>query len=438
MNSRLFASILLLLQACGGGNDGGGESADPAERPNIVLIVADDLGYADLGIQGSPDVLTPHIDSLAANGVRFTSGYVSSPVCSPTRAGLMTGRFQQRFGHEVNPPSPAHPGFGLPLGEITMAEKLGASGYATALVGKWHLGNEPHFHPLNRGFDEFFGFLGGSHSYVDWSADISDPILRDFDPVVESGYLTDALTREAVSFIRRHKEVPFFLSLTYNAVHRPLETPPQQYMERFPGVSDPKRKKFLAMLAAMDDGVGAVMGAIRAAGLENTTLLVFLADNGGLTSLNTSLNTPLRGEKEQLWEGGIRVPFIMRWKGRVPAGLVFDAPVVQLDLFATALAAAGVAQPSDRVIDGVNLIPHLDGTDPRMPHAALFWRFGSLSAARKGNWKLLRDGTNPPQLFDLTEDIGETTDLASARPEIVSELEADLAVWSEQLVPALW
>ena len=430
--------VLLLLHACGGGNGGGSGPPAPDERTNIILIIADDLGYADLGVQGSPDVLSPHIDSLAAEGVRFTSGYVSSPECSPTRAGLMTGRYQQRFGHEFNPPRPPPAGFGLPLEEITLAEKLKAAGYATGLVGKWHLGSEAHFHPLNRGFDEFFGFLGGSHSYADWSSDPADPILRDFEPVVESTYLTEAFTREAVSFVQRHKDGPFFLSLTYNAVHRPLETPPRRYMDRFPDVSDPKRKKFLAMLAAMDDGVGAVLDAVQAAGVGQRTLVIFHSDNGGPTSLNTSLNTPLRGEKEQLWEGGIRVPFIVRWNGRLPAGLVYDRPVAQLDLFTTALAAAGVAPPDDRTIDGVNLIPYLDGTNPGEPHAALYWRSGSLSAARNGNWKLVNDGQNPSQLFDLAGDIGETTDLASSQPDVVSELEAELAAWQAELVPALW
>ncbi len=422
---RALVVFLFLLHAC---------REAPDERPNIVLIIADDLGYADLGVQGSLDVLSPHIDSLAANGARFTSGYVSSPVCSPTRAGLMTGRYQQRFGHETNPPRPAPPGVGLPLEEVTIADKLKAAGYATGLVGKWHLGTEMPFHPLNRGFDEFFGFLSDQHSYIDWSSDTTDPILRDFDPVFETSYLTEALTRKAVAFVQRHKGGPFFLCLTYNAVHSPMETPPQQYMDRFSGVTDPKRRTFLAMLAAMDDGVGDVLGALRAAGVEEETLVILHSDNGG----RTSVNTPLRGEKSQLWEGGIRVPFLVQWKGRVPAGLVYDNPVMQLDIFTTALAAAGVEPPSDRAIDGVNLIPYLDGTDPGAPHAALFWRSGNPSAARKGDWKLFEDGVNPPQLFDLAEDIGETKDLASLRPDIVSELEADLAAWEAQLVPPLW
>jgi arylsulfatase A-like enzyme len=426
--------FLLALQSCGGGHGGGAVPAPPDRRTNIVVIVADDLGYADLGIQGSPEVLTPHLDALAAAGARLTNAYVSAPICSPTRAGLMTGRYPQRFGLEFNPPSPAPPEFGLPLGETTLAEELRGAGYVTGLVGKWHLGIEAEFHPLNRGFDEFFGFLGGNHSYRDWSFN-DDPVLRGFEPAPDGAYLTDAFSREAVSFIRRHADVPFFLYLSYNAVHRPMEKPPQHYLDRFPDVSDPRRQKLLAMLAAMDDGIGAVLDEIDAAGLGSSTLVVFLSDNGAPTELNRSLNTPLRGGKEELFEGGIRVPFIVRWDGRIPAGLEYGDPVIQLDVLPTALAAAGIAAPVDREIDGVNLVPHLDGTGAGEPHAVLFWRYGEPSAVRRGDWKLLSPGTGPAQLFDLANDIGETTDLAASRPEVVAELEAELADWQAQLQP---
>jgi arylsulfatase A-like enzyme len=425
---------LLLLHACGGSGDAGGTPVPPAARPNIVLIIADDLGYADLGVQGSADALTPHIDSLAASGARLTQGYVSAPACSPTRAGLMTGRYQQRFGHELNPPNPSPPDFGLPLEETTIAEALQASGYATGLVGKWHLGTAAQFHPLNRGFDEFFGFLAGSHSYRDWSAG-NDPVLRGFEPVDDGGYLTDAFTREAVSFIRRHTAEPFFLCLSYNAVHRPMERPPRRYLDRFPDTPDPLRRKLLAKLAAMDDGVGRVVEAIEAAGLAQTTLFVFLSDNGAPTALNGSLNTPLRGGKEEVFEGGIRVPFIVRWAGRVPSGLEYAEPVIQLDVFPTVLAAAGVSLPGDREIDGVDLLPHLDGTSTAPPHATLFWRYGAPSAVRKGGWKLVKDGPGPSQLFDIAVDVAESTDLAPSMPEVVSELESELADWQAQHVP---
>jgi arylsulfatase A-like enzyme len=438
MNRRTLLGILLLLQACSGGTGDGFASPPPETRPNIVLIVADDLGFADLGVQGSPDVLSPHIDAIAAQGVRFTAGYVSAPDCSPTRAGMLTGRYQQRFGHERSPRRPSPPGVGLPLEEITLADKLKDAGYATGLVGKWHLGTDPEFHPLNRGFDEFFGFLWGKHSYLDWSSDATNPILRGFEPVVESTYLTEAITREAVSFIDRHRGAPFFLCLAYNAVHEPMETPPTRYLDRFPAATEPQRKTLLAMLAAMDDGVGKVMDKLRAAGILENTLVIFLSDNGGPTSVNTSRNLPLRGEKTELWEGGIRVPFLLQWNGRVPAGRVYENPVIQLDIFSTALAAARVEPQDDKVIDGVDLVPYLSGERDGAPHGELFWRYGTPSAVRKGQWKLLRTGGVPPKLFDLLSDPGETTDLASKQPEIASELDADLSAWKAELISPRW
>jgi arylsulfatase A-like enzyme len=434
---RLLLLAVLLLQACCGGGEGGA-SASPDRRPNIVLIVADDLGYADLGIQGSGDVLSPRIDALASEGVRFTDGYVSAPDCSPTRAGLMTGRYPERFGLERSPPRPSPAGVGLPLEETTLADLLKDAGYATGLVGKWHLGADPEFHPLNRGFGEFFGFLWGKHSYVDWNSDTTNPILRGFDPVVETTYLTEAFTREAVSFIARHRGGPFFLCVAYNAVHEPLEPPPAKYLGRFAGVTDPQRRNFLGMLAVMDDGVGKVMDALDAARVADNTLVIFLSDNGGAPAVNASLNRPLRGEKAELWEGGIRVPYLMRWRSRIPAGLVYGDPVIQLDVFTTALVAAGIAPPRDRPIDGVDLLPHLDGRDAGAPHAELFWRYGTPSAVRKGRWKLVRAGGRPPQLFDLVRDAAETTDLAAARPDVVAALDADLGTWRAGLMPPRW
>jgi arylsulfatase A-like enzyme len=437
-----FALAASLLPACGsgGGGGGGGGSSLPGiggRRPNIVLIVADDLGYADLGVQGATDVRTPHIDSIAARGVRFTSGYASGAVCSPTRAGLLTGRYQQRFGHEMNLRYPFPPGGGLPVGEKTLADCLRPLGYATGLVGKWHLGVEPQFFPLSRGFDEFFGFLYGDHSYTVWDAEPANPVYRGTQPVVESTYLTDAFTREAVSFVDRHRDEPFFLYLAFSAPHDPLEAP-AVYQNRFPGISDPRRRTFAAMMSAMDDGVGAVLSKLRALGIEDDTIVVFLSDNGGIPAENTSRNDPLRGEKGQLYEGGIRVPFMVQWTGRLAGGRVSDVPVSSLDLFATALAAAGGSPPTDRVIDSVDLMPYLDGRASGSPHPILFWRYGSPAAVRKGDWKLVKVGTNPSQLFDLAVDVREQTNLAASRPAVVAELEADLTAWKAQLVPPLW
>ena len=258
-------------------------SAAGAARPNILVIVADDLGYADLGVQGCKDIPTPHIDSLAKNGVRFTSGYVSCPVCSPTRAGLMTGRYQQRFGHEFNPGPAlaAEPDFGLSLKEVPLPQRLKDLGYVTGMFGKWHLGYQPQFHPLKRGFDEFLGFLGGSHSYVD-NRDGANPVQRGTKPVNEVTYTTEMFAAAATDFVARHKADPFFVYLPFNAVHGPLQAT-DKYLKRFESISDPKRRTFAAMLSAMDDGVGQVLDKLRELGLEENTLIVFFSDNGGPT-----------------------------------------------------------------------------------------------------------------------------------------------------------
>jgi len=419
-----------------------GESPKPgpgAARPNIIVIVADDLGYGDLGCQGGKDIPTPNIDSLARNGVRFSSGYVSCPVCSPTRAGLMTGRYQQRFGHEFNPGAPAQAGseFGLPLTERTLADYLQAAGYVTGMVGKWHLGLRPQFHPLKRGFREYFGFLHGAHSYIDAKADPQNLILRGTEPLDEKEYLTEAFTREAVAFLERHYQAPFFLYLTYNAVHAPLQAP-EKYLSRFSQITDPKRRTYAAMLSAMDDGVGAVLKELRDRGIEDNTLIFFISDNGGPTQNNGSSNAPLRGNKAQLWEGGIRVPFMIQWKQQLPAGRVCDQPVISLDILPTALAAAGVAMPETPPLDGANLLPCVTGKSKQPPHQALYWRFGTNSAIRLGNYKLLKLGARPLQLFDLQADIGEQHDLAAQKPEIVKTLAVKLKAWDSQLETPRW
>ena len=424
------------LYTAGGGATG---ALVGAPQPNIIVILADDQGYADLGCQGAKDVATPHIDSLAAGGVRFTNGYVSGPVCSPTRAGLMTGRYQQRFGHEFNPgrSAAAYETVGLPLSQITIADALKQAGYATGIVGKWHLGWAPKFHPLRRGFDELFGFLGGSHSYLDAKADPLDPILRGTEAVDEKEYLTDAFTREAVSFISRHKDHPFFLYLAYNAVHAPLQAT-EKYLGRFAHIADPKRSTYAAMLAAMDDGAGAVLRRLREDGLERDTMVFFFSDNGGPIGVNGSDNSPLSGAKGTVLEGGIRVPFILQWPERVPAGKVYDEPVISLDVFPTAVAAARGGVPRDRVMDGVDIIPYVTGAAKGRPHETLFWRSGEQRAVRRGQWKLVRAAGAPPALYDLSRDIGERQDLAKDQPQLAQELDQALGKWESQLAPPLW
>ena len=424
--------------------------------PNIVLIVSDDMGYGDIGIHGSKDIPTPNIDALAKGGVRFTDAYVTGPYCSPTRAGLLTGRYPQRFGHEFNVErSPAHPDAGLPLGETTLANRLKSAGYRTAIFGKWHLGFTEKHHPLSRGFDEFFGFLAGQHSYVDPQPSGPNPLLEGRIPVQQSTYLTDALTDRAVAFIRRHKSQPFFVYLAFNAVHIPMEAP-EKYVTRFPKIADGQRRTYAAMLSAMDDGIGRTLDALRREGLEENTLVIFFNDNGGPTmpgtTINGASNGPLRGSKRQTWEGGIRVASAFRWKGRLPENSVEHRPIIQLDVLPTALAAAGVAIQRRWGLDGVNLLPYLTGQRSGPPHEALYWRLGQNMAIRKGDWKLVRTSERPLEnvdasafadlsgagLYNLADDIGETTDLAAEHPERVKELAAAWRQWNARLISPLW
>src|SRR2546423_69943 len=357
-----------------------------AQKPNILIIVADDLGYGELSCQGNPQIPTPQIDSLAKNGVRFTSGYVSGPYCSPTRAGLMTGRYQQRFGHEFNP-GPAQsssPDFGLSLKEKTIGDRFKEIGYATGWFGKSHLGYLPQFHPLKRGFDEYFGFLGGAHDYLDAAADAHNPILRGTNTVSEIDYTTDAFGREAIAFIEKHHGQPWLCYLPFNAVHAPLEST-EKYLSRFASIEEKKRRTFAAMLSAMDDAVGKVITKLREHDLEKDTLIFFFSDNGGPTAMTTSGNGPLRGFKAQTWEGGIRVPWIIQWKGHIPAGKTDDRPIIQLDILPTALAAAGSPARPEWKLDGVNLLPFFTGEQAGAPHQALYWRFGQQIALRMGD-----------------------------------------------------
>lgn len=408
-------------------------------RPNVIVILADDLGYADTGFQGATDIPTPHLDRLAQGGVRFTNGYVSHPFCSPTRAGLMTGRYQQRFGHENNPVfNRADETAGLPLSEITLPQIVRQAGYATGIIGKWHLGAAPQFHPMKRGFQEMFGFLGGGHDY--FKAEGHDareyliPIERDGRPVEQPGYLTSAFSNEAAAFLRRHRKDPFFLYLAYNAPHTPLQTT-EKYMARVRHIADETRRQYAAMVCSVDDGVGQVMDTLRELRLERDTLVVFLSDNGGPVTVTHSSNAPLNAAKGSVLEGGIRVPFVMHWTGRLTAGAVYRHPVISLDILPTAAALAGAPLP-DRKIDGVDLIPYVTGKKAGPPHDRLFWRWGGGPrwAVREGRHKLVQAGDGAPQLFDLEADAGETRDLAAAMPALRDRLEAAYRQWNSELI----
>jgi arylsulfatase A-like enzyme len=419
-------------------------SSEKRSVPNILLILADDLGYADVGFQGCKDIPTPHLDALAAAGVRLTNGYVSGPYCSPTRAGLMTGRYQTRFGHEFNPGS----GNGLPLSETTIADRLTAAGYVTGLVGKWHLGELPQFHPQKRGFREFFGFLEGMHDYFRPAG-----ILRGAEPAGKLDYTTDAFGREAVAFIERHRAEPWFLYLAFNAVHTPMQATDDR-LAKFPGIADTQRRTYAAMTLALDEAVGKVRKKLADSGLEKNTLVVFFSDNGGPTmpgtTINGSRNTPLRGSKRTTLEGGIRVPFVISWPGRIKPG-VDDRPVIQLDAHVTALAAAGVDVKPEWKLDGVNLLPFLSGEKAGAPHEALYWRLGQQMAIRVGDYKLVRYDSNADtrtgrsdqpvtaaKLYRLADDIGESRDLAAAMPEKVKELQSQWDAWNATQAAPLW
>jgi arylsulfatase A-like enzyme/catechol 2,3-dioxygenase-like lactoylglutathione lyase family enzyme len=408
-------------------------------KPNIIIFLADDLGYADIGVNGCKDIPTPHIDSLAKNGVRFTDGYATHSVCSPSRAGLLSGRYQHRFGFEHNsgPERFAADNFGLPRSEQTLAERLKTAGYATGMVGKWHIGFKEGLRPHERGFDFHYGFLSGARSY-----EPDNP--REFDPIIRNGvvvkdekeYLTDAFARESVAFLDRSKDQPFLLYVAFNAVHSPMEAP-DRYAARFPDLTG-TRRTYAGMLAAMDEAVGRVLTKVRDLGQEENTLLFFYSDNGGPTPQTTSRNDPLRGYKGQFYEGGIRVPFLAQWKGKLPAGAVYREMVMGFDCHATALVAAGIEVPKDKPLDGVNLLPFLTGNPSGRPHDQLFWRAGPKHAARVGDWKLVQERGGAAELFNLKDDIGEKADLAAKEPAKLKELQAAFAAWDKQMMPAQW
>ena len=424
--------------AAGLGLQGIAKAAAVGSKPNILLIFADDLGYGELSAQGCPDIPTPKIDSIAKNGMRFTQGYATHPVCAPSRAGLLTGRYQHRFGFEHNPGPEAYaePDFGIDPNEITLAERLKTYGYKTGLVGKWHLGFRQECQPQACGFDEFFGFLAGANNYHAEARANRNPMLSNGEIIHEPEYLTDAFGREAVKFINRHKTEPFFLYLSFNAVHAPLEATDED-MDRFKNIEDRKRRIYAGMTEAMDRATGNVLDTLRRLGLEENTLVFFISDNGGPTWQTTSSNKPLRGYKGQMYEGGIRVPFLMQWKGKLPEDQVYDYPVSTLDVYATAVAAAGKNVLSKWQLDGINLLPFLNDKNKKRPHETLYWRSGKNFAIRHGDWKLVKNNSEP-QLFNLAADISETNNLAKEKPIKMRQIQGLFDHWSSQMEPARW
>lgn len=406
-------------------------------KPNVLIILLDDLGYADVGFQGCKDIPTPNIDRMAKNGMVCTNGYVTHPFCSPTRAGLLTGRYQQRFGHEFNPVyDPLDKNEGLPLGEKLLPQFMKDSGYKTGWVGKWHLGSSPAHIPSQRGFDDTFGFIGGGHRYQDWvpnERQYTLPIMKNDKAVDVKNHVTTVLAEQAAAFVQAQVDKPWFLYLAFNAPHTPHE-PTAQKLEQFAKIQNLQRRKLASQISLLDDAIGVVMDRLHSSKQSESTLVFFLSDNGGPTQ-SGAINTPLRGAKGTVYEGGIRVPFLISWPGKIPNGTRYDMPVISLDIFATALAVAGTAIPTDKVYDGVNLIPYLKGEKKDSPHQQLFWRHGAGQnhAMREGNWKMVRAKNKPAELYDLGNDIAESKDLANEKPEVAKRMNAALDVWDREL-----
>ena len=406
----------------------------PDARPNIIVILADDAGYADFGFMKG-DIPTPNIDRLAESGVVFTDAHLTATVCSPSRAGLITGRYQQRFGHEANIPPP---GLGMDPSEKTLGDALKLVGYRTGIIGKWHLGSGEQYHPKKRGFDEFWGFLGGSRSYhFDKSRDDAKgqerEILHNFAHVDFQGYLTDELSRQSIRFIEENRNHPFFLFLSYSAVHTPMHTL-ESDLEKF---KDHPRAKLAAMTWAMDRGVGLVMDKLEKEGIKENTLVFFLSDNGGASN-NLSSNLPWKGFKGNKFEGGHRSPFFLSWPARIESGQSYDGLTSSLDIYATSIAAARLEKAPGKALDGVDLIPHITGLETEEPHQVLYWRKEKMAAVRKGSYKLIRLEDFGYRLYKLDDDPGELHDLSEKQPDKLKELILSLELWEQELMPPLW
>lgn len=436
-----FASIHLAILALACGYCSAAEKQSP--KPNVVIILADDLGYADVGFNGCKDIPTPNLDRLAKEGLRCTNGYVTHSFCSPTRAGLMAGRYQHRFGHENNPAwLPDSTVAGLPLSETTLPQALKTAGYVTGCVGKWHLGAHPQFHPNRRGFDHYFGLLGGGHVYLPGAkggVEYQIPMNRNGKDEPLTGYLTETLGREAAEFVKRQQGRPWFLYLAFNAPHTPLQATDKQ-LGRVRAIGDETRRNYAGLVVGMDDAVGEVLAAVRASGQAENTLVWFFSDNGGPIGVTHSDNSPLRGAKGQVLEGGIRVPFLVSWPGRLAQGKDYVQPVVSLDVFATAVGLSGANVPPGHVLEGKNLLPYLTGQQAVAPHDRLFWRSGGGTkfAVREGDWKLVAGESSQPQLFNLANDVGENKDLAAEQLEVLTRLRKAYDDWNKDNIGPLF
>ncbi len=444
-----FWGLFFLFAACKSGRI---DSKQTEKLPNLIVIMTDDMGYADVGFNGCIDIPTPAIDRIANEGVRFTQGYVTASVSGPSRAGFLTGRYQDRFGFTTNPTAnPDDPMAGLPLEEETMAQVLRKAGYKSAIVGKWHMGAHPVFHPLERGFDYFYGFLTGGARYFPEELTLNDlsevtkkwewyntKIIENRKTVEINEYLTDEFSHAAVRFIEEQVEnnQHFMLFLSYNAPHGPLQAT-EKYLSRFSHIEDKKRKTYAAMVSAVDDGVAQVLSALERGNIHHNTIVFFLSDNGGAEN-NASNNGILRGKKGDLFEGGIRVPFAVKWEGVIPAGQTYKKPVISLDIMATIVAHTDIKINPQRPLDGVDLIPYLTGANKGEPHDYLFWRKREQNAMaiRNANYKLVSNSQmdqQAPELFDITADISEAVNIQSNKKNLAEKLLQKWRKWDTQM-----
>lgn len=459
--------------------------------PNIIFILADDLGKSDLSIYGGTHLNTPHIDAIGREGVVFNEAYVTAPICSPSRAAIMTGRYQERFGYYVQPEEkyprnylyyymgkyfirkndwvldtkPSYPAKkqikkqGLPPDEITLAELLKAKGYHTGIIGKWHLGFENGFKPNQRGFDYQYGFYSAFTLYADkkdpkiethihhefsdkymWRKGRSGTgaILRNDTLVEEKEYLTFKIKDEAIHYMEKHQHQPFFLYLPFSAPHAPYQVT-KEYYNKFSWVTDHNKRVYYAMVAAFDDAVGEIMQKLKDLNLEENTIIYFLSDNGGASYIGATDNYPLKGGKFSTFEGGINVPFMMKWKGKIPAGIVYNKPVISMDVFASSIAASHTELPHDRVYDGRDLVPYVTGEKNEDPHTALYWKAFHIKAMRKGDWKfIINTRDHWALLYNLKNDKSENINLKSVKPDVLKEMLEDFERWDKETKAPLW
>lgn len=421
-----------------------------SKKPNVIVFMADDMGYADTGFTGAKDILTPNLDALAANGVIFKQGYVNHAFCGPSRAALMSGRYPYRFGFETNPAyDPANPYMGIDTNEKLFPERMQEVGYITGAVGKWHLGAAQEFHPNNRGFDYFYGFLGGGHDYfrIDltkkvWEAYLQG-LVRNKKPASFDGYLTTALSKDAAKFVADNKDEPFFLYVAYNAPHQPLQAPKED-IERYSHIKDKKRRVYAAMVDVMDRGIGEVVQSLKDNGIYENTLIFFLSDNGGPQPStqnpkggNASSNKPFRGGKGNMYDGGVHVPFIACWPNKIKAGTVYDYPVNSLDISRTAVEVAGADAFKITKMEGVNLIPFVTGENKEAPHDYMYWRGGSKwSVLASDGTKHVKETKNP-EMYYLPDDVSEANNILNKKSKLAKKMYSKWVEWNENNIPCV-